>query len=45
MRNLWAHSHTNKPKFLQSPREVVAELDKHIVGQPEAKRAVALVTS
>lgn len=24
------------------PREVVAELDKHIVGQPEAKRAVAV---
>jgi ATP-dependent HslUV protease ATP-binding subunit HslU len=25
-----------------TPREIVAELDRHIVGQPEAKRAVAL---
>ena len=26
----------------QTPREIVAELDKYIVGQAEAKRAVAI---
>ena len=26
-----------------TPREIVAELDKHIVGQEEAKRCVAVV--
>ena len=25
-----------------SPREIVSELDKHIVGQQDAKRAVAI---
>jgi ATP-dependent HslUV protease ATP-binding subunit HslU len=25
-----------------TPREIVSELDRYIVGQPEAKRAVAL---
>ena len=26
-----------------TPREVVQELDKHIIGQADAKRAVAIV--
>src|ERR1700744_6658170 len=25
-----------------TPREIVRELDKHVIGQPEAKRAVAI---
>ena len=25
-----------------TPREIVQELDKHVIGQPDAKRAVAI---
>lgn len=32
---------TNKPTVM-TPREIVGELDKHIIGQNEAKRAVAI---
>lgn len=32
----------NKSKNLMTPREIVEELDKHIIGQYEAKRAVAI---
>lgn len=32
----------NKSKNLMTPREIVEELDKHIIGQYDAKRAVAI---
>jgi ATP-dependent HslUV protease ATP-binding subunit HslU len=32
----------SKPQFAYTPQEIVHELDHHIVGQPEAKRAVAI---
>ncbi len=31
-----------KPQFAYTPQEIVSELDRHIVGQPDAKRAVAI---
>ncbi len=31
-----------QPPMVMTPREIVAELDRHIVGQAEAKRAVAI---
>jgi ATP-dependent HslUV protease ATP-binding subunit HslU len=31
-----------KPQFAYTPQEIVSELDRFIVGQPEAKRAVAI---
>lgn len=34
-------SHSNE-KAVMTPREIVAELDKHIIGQKDAKRAVAI---
>lgn len=33
---------TVKNKMTMTPREIVAELDKHIIGQQDAKRAVAI---
>src|SRR3546814_460001 len=35
-----SHAHTNHPTM--TPREIVQELDRHIVGQQQAKRAVAI---
>src|SRR3990167_8679228 len=32
----------NEYKSIMTPREIVEELDKHIIGQYEAKRAVAI---
>ena len=32
----------NKMKAMMTPREIVQELDKHIIGQDNAKRAVAI---
>lgn len=34
--------HDVKSSFIPTPREIVCELDKHIIGQAEAKRAVAV---
>jgi len=36
------NSHAVTPRQALTPREIVAELDKHIVGQAKAKRAVAI---
>lgn len=32
----------NEKQFIKTPREIVDELDKHIIGQMEAKKAVAI---